>query len=100
MHKQDQTISSYLDRFLREKKYLQHPPLQMKDFIAFCGKRGVDTNNEELEFFENEKLLLPLIRIEKQYLENDPLPIFGGYSHDILLELLEQGGIIEPTSTG
>lgn len=96
MNEHNQTISNYLDRFIREKKYLQNPLLQAKEFIVFCRKRGIDTTEEELEFFEKEKLLFPLIKIEKQYLENDPLTIWGGYSHDLLLELLEQKNIVEP----
>jgi len=57
--------SNFLKWYIKEEKYLQNPPLETKIFIRFCKKRGIITNEEELEFFEKEKLLYPIIRIER-----------------------------------
>lgn len=55
----------FLKKFIEQDHYLQNPPLESKDFINFCKERGVDVNEEELEFFEKEKLLFPIIRIKR-----------------------------------
>lgn len=55
----------FLKKFIEEERYLQNPPLRTKDFIDFCEKRGVNTSEEELEFFEKEGFLYPIIRIDR-----------------------------------
>lgn len=55
----------FFRRFIEEEKYLENPPLETKKFIDFCKKRGIETSESELEFFEKEKLLYPLIRIDR-----------------------------------
>lgn len=55
----------FLKKFIEEERYLQNPPLKTKDFIDFCKKRGIETNESELEFFEKEGLLYPIIRIDR-----------------------------------
>lgn len=61
----EQSNDNFLERFIKEEKYLQNPPSETKKFIEFCKKRGIVTNEEELEFFEREKLLFPIIRIDR-----------------------------------
>lgn len=56
---------NFLKRFIKEEKYLQNPPLETKKFIDFCKKRGIESNASELEFFEKEGLLHPIIRIDR-----------------------------------
>lgn len=55
----------FLLRFIENEYYLQNRPLDTCNFIDYCKKRGIDTNEKELEFFEREKLLYPIIRIER-----------------------------------
>ncbi|MFA5747420.1 MAG: TOPRIM nucleotidyl transferase/hydrolase domain-containing protein [Candidatus Paceibacterota bacterium] len=54
----------FLQDFIEGEKYLQNPPMKTDEFIDFCKKRGIQTTKEELEFFEHEKLLFPIIRID------------------------------------
>ncbi len=54
---------NFLEKFIKKEMYLQNEPLKTKDFIDFCKKRGIKTNEYELEFFEKEGLLYPIIRI-------------------------------------
>ncbi|BDZ67939.1 TOPRIM nucleotidyl transferase/hydrolase domain-containing protein [Methanobacterium ferruginis] len=61
----------FLRRFIEEERYLQNKPLKTKEFIDFCLKRGIKTNEEELEFFEEEGLLYPIIRIERPIGEDE-----------------------------
>ena len=57
--------NNFLADFIEQEMYLQNPPLKTDKFINYCKKRGVNTTKEELEFFEKEKLLFPIIRIER-----------------------------------
>lgn len=59
------------ERFINEEKYLQNPPLETKRFIKYCKKRGINTNEKELELFEKEKLLFPIIRIKRPILQEE-----------------------------
>ena len=61
----------FLKKFIGEERYLQNPPLITKDFIKFCEERGIKTNEDELEFFEKERLLYPIIRIDRPIGEED-----------------------------
>ncbi len=64
-------FDDFLKRFIREEKYFQNLPLETKDFIGFCRKLGVFTNESELEFFEREKLLFPLFRLDRPIIEDE-----------------------------
>lgn len=57
--------ANFLKKFIEEERYLQNQPLVTKDFIEFCEKRGIKTNESELEYFEKERLLCPIIRIDR-----------------------------------
>ena len=64
MNKLNQSNSNFLSKFIKEEKYLQNPPLEANEFINNCRKRGIITDERELEFFEKEKLLFPIFRID------------------------------------
>jgi hypothetical protein len=49
----------FLERFIKNAQYQQSPPLAAPKFLEFCKKRGVLTNERELEFFEKEGPALP-----------------------------------------
>lgn len=55
---------NFLNKYIEEELYLQNKPLKTDKFIEFCKNRGVITTEGELEFFEKERLLLPILRIE------------------------------------
>lgn len=57
--------NNFLADFIEQEMYLQNPPLKTDKFIDYCKKRGVNTTKEELEFFEKEKLLFPIVRIDR-----------------------------------
>jgi len=58
------TKNNFLKKFIEYELYLQNPPLETSNFVKFCKDRGLNTNEQELEFFEKEKLLFPIIRID------------------------------------
>lgn len=62
---QSKIQNNFLQDFIEREMYLQNPPIEMDKFIDFCKKRGIEATKEELEFFEKEKLLFPIIRIER-----------------------------------
>lgn len=64
MNKLNQSNEGFLGRFIKEGKYLQNHPLETNEFEKYCNKRGIITNGGELEFFEKEKLLFPIFRID------------------------------------
>ena len=55
-----QKQSNFLVDFITQEMYLQNPPMTTDEFINFCKKRGIHTTKDELEFFEKEKLLIPI----------------------------------------
>ena len=57
----------FLLRFIENEYYLQNMPLDTDKFVDYCKKRGVDTNEKELEFFEREGLLHPIIQIGRAH---------------------------------
>jgi hypothetical protein len=63
--KQLKEPNNFLQDFIEGEKYLQNPPMTTDKFVEFCKKQGIQTAKEELEFFEKEKLLFPIIRIER-----------------------------------
>ena len=62
---------SFLRIFIEEEKYMQNYPLKTKEFIDYCKKRGIETNEKELEFFEKEGLLYPIFRINRPIVEEE-----------------------------
>ena len=63
--------NNFLQYFIEGEMYLQNPPMTSDEFIRFCKERGIKTSKEELEFFEKEKLLFPIIRIERPVCEEE-----------------------------
>jgi len=105
----------FIKRFIEEEKYLQNPPLKLKDFIKFCEERGIKTNESELEFFEKEKLFYPIFRTENPIVEDEMLKFFkdkdephfrylyphfndNEYYKNILLGLMKKGYLFDPST--
>ncbi len=61
----------FLLRFIENEYYLQNTPLDINEFVNYCKKRGIDTNEKELEFFERERLFYPIIRINRLIREDE-----------------------------
>ena len=57
--------NNFLADYIEQEMYLQNPPLKTDKFIDYCKKRGVNTTIKELAFFEKEKLLFPIVRIDR-----------------------------------
>nr|WP_319372844.1 hypothetical protein [uncultured Methanobacterium sp.] len=89
----------FIERFIEEERYLQNEPLRIKDFIDFCSKRGVRTNEYELEFFEKEGLLYPIFCVENP--KNGIPPhnyfhiSFSSYERDLIQNLLQENKIFD-----
>ena len=64
MNKLNQSNNDFIKRFIKEEKYLQNHPLETEEYIKFCNKRGIIIDEEDLEFFEKEKLFFPIFRID------------------------------------
>jgi hypothetical protein len=64
MKNSNQSNNDFLERYIREKKYLQNSPLETNEFVNYCKKRGIETDEQELEYFEKEKVLFPIFRID------------------------------------
>ncbi|MDR0900960.1 MAG: hypothetical protein LBM26_04800 [Methanobrevibacter sp.] len=97
----------FLEMFINEEMYLQNHPLEAKKFIDFCKKRGIKTSKEQLEFYEKEKFIFPIMRIKRD-IETDSLgkkhytpisfdDIRYPYEKNILLSLLNNGNIFDPS---
>jgi hypothetical protein len=67
--------NSFLYGFIKGEMYLQNPPMEADKFIKHCEKLGVKTSKNELEFFEKEKLLFPIFRIERTIQESEWIKI-------------------------
>ncbi|MCG2811136.1 MAG: hypothetical protein L6428_06735 [Candidatus Aminicenantes bacterium] len=67
--------NSFLHDFIKGEMYLQNPPMEMDEFIKYCEKLGVKTSKNELEFYEKEKLLFPIFRIERTIQESEWIKI-------------------------
>ena len=57
--------NDFLQDFIEGENYLQNPPMTTDKFIEFCENLGLQTSKKELEYFEKEKLLFPIVRIER-----------------------------------
>lgn len=103
----------FLRKFIEEEKYMQNKPLKTKEFIQFCKERGIETNEEELEFFEKEELLYPILRSENPIEESEvskffkdrdePFRIYpqfngGEYYKNILLKFMRDGILFDPST--
>ena len=109
MKKLNQSNSNFLSKFIREEKYLQNHPLETNEFEKYCNKRGIIINGGELEFFEKEKLLFPIFRIDLPIIKKDEKGIdgfktnvyssygFGADYHKLLLNWLEEGNLYDPS---
>jgi len=67
--------NNFLQDFIKKELYLQNPPLETDKFIKFCEKRGIQTSKKELEFFEKEELLFPIVRIERPIEEEEKIKV-------------------------
>ena len=52
--------NNFFNNFIEKEMYSQNPPMTTDQFIDFCKKRGIQITKEELEFFEKEKLFIPI----------------------------------------
>jgi len=109
MNKLNQYNSGFLSKFIREEKYLQNHPLEANEFENNCKERGIITDEKELEFFEKEKLLFPILRIDLPIIKKDEKQIDGfktnvyssyGFGVDykkLLSNWLEEGNLYDPS---
>ena len=109
MNKPKQSNNNFLGKFIREEKYLQNPPLEASEFENNCKERGIIISEGELEFFEKEKLLFPIFRIDLPIINKDEKEIDGlktnvyssygfvvGYKN-LLSNWLEEGNLYDPS---
>jgi len=109
MNKSDQSNNNFLSKFIKEEKFLQNHPLEANEFENNCKERGIITNGGELEFFEKEKLLFPIFRIDLPIIKKDEKVIDGfntisyssygfgvGYKK-LLSNWLEEGNLYDPS---
>jgi hypothetical protein len=109
MNKPNQSNSEFLSKFIKEEKYLQNHPLEANKFENNCKERGIITDERELEFFEKEKLLFPILRIDLPVIKKDEKEIDGfntisyssyafgvGYKK-LLSNWLEEGNLYDPS---
>ncbi|MDL2246517.1 hypothetical protein LJB96_02750 [Methanobrevibacter sp. OttesenSCG-928-K11] len=97
----------FLEMFINEEMYLENRPLNTKEFITFCKKRGIKTNKEQLEMYEKEKFIFPLMRIkrdietdfvgEKRYTQISFDDQFYPHEKDKLISLFNNGNIFDPS---
>lgn len=45
----------FLNCYFEKELYLQNPPMNMKNFIDFCKKRGIKIDQSKLEYLEKKK---------------------------------------------
>ncbi len=57
--------NDFLQDFIEGENYLQNSPMTTDKFIEYCKNLGIQTSKKELEYFEKEKLLFPIVRIER-----------------------------------
>lgn len=91
--------SKFLRYYFEKDLYLQNPPMNMKNFINFCKKRGIKIDKSNLEDLEKKKLFFPIFRVSNIYnpiSEQFVAPSFSGRSHDELISYLNSGNIYIP----
>ena len=109
MNRASQLNNNFLSKFIREEKYLQNHPLEVNEFVEHCKKRGIIINEGELEFFEKEKLLFPIFRIDLPSIKKNEKEIdefktnnyssyaFGVGYKKLLSNWLEEGNLYDPS---
>ena len=92
---------NFLRRFIEFERYIENPPLETQDFIDFCKKRGIETNENELEFFETEGLLYPVLSLETPKNTIPPYRyiniLFIREEKNLIISLLENNKIFDPS---
>ena len=68
---------NFLKYYFENQLYVENPPLDMKNFIRYCEKRGIKITEDKLEKFEKEGWFYPLFRVKD----------FKNKPHDIFLSL-------------
>lgn len=94
--------SKFLKYYFENELYLENLPLNMKQFIDFCEKRGVKITKNKLEELEQNELFYPIFRVSNLYSELDgefKPPIFSLKHHDNFIELYNHGNIYIPNNT-
>ena len=89
----------FLKYYFEKKLYLENPPLKMREFIKYCGNRGVKINKKKLEKLEKEGQFYPLFRHEAIYNEVTKVytaPSFDSYVNENFVELYNNGYIFIP----
>ena len=89
----------FLKYYFKNELYLENPPLNMKQFIDFCKKRGVKITMDKLEELEQNELFYPIFRVSNLYSEFDgefKPPIFSLEHPDNFIELYNQGNMYIP----
>lgn len=64
----------FLKYYFEKELYVENPPLNMKNFIEFCNKRGVKLTQDKLEEFERNGWFYPIFRVKD--FENKPKNTF------------------------
>jgi hypothetical protein len=67
----------FLERFIEMEQYQQNSCLSVNKFIEYCKIRGIETNEQELEFLEKEGLFYPLLRIKRPIGEEEWISIIN-----------------------
>ena len=91
--------SKFLRYYFEEDLYLHNNPMNMKEFIKFCKKRGIEIDKNKLEYLEKNKLFYPIFRVTDYYDSYSAQyvsPDFREFFHDELLEELNSGNIYLP----
>lgn len=95
--------SNFLRYYFEEDLYLHDTPMNMKEFINFCKKRGIKIDKNKLEYLEKNKLFYPIFRVTDNYDSYSAqyvAPDFRQYFHDDLLNDLNSGNIYIPKDKG
>lgn len=91
--------SNFLRYYFEEDLYLHNTPMNMKEFINFCKKRGIKIDKNKLEYLEKNKLFYPIFRVTDNYDSYSAqyvAPDFRQYFHNDLLNDLNSGNIYIP----
>ena len=61
----------FLKRYFEEMRFLENSPLDAKSFLTYCEKLGLKYSLKDLEYFEKEKLLFPIFRLNRPKQETE-----------------------------
>lgn len=89
----------FLKYYFENELYLENLPLNMKQFIEFCKKRGIKITWDKLEELESRGLFYPIFRVTNLYSELDlefKPPIFSLECPDDFIELYNRGNVYIP----